>query len=402
MNDIIKYALKSLWGRRLRSFLTILSILISISAIFALVSFGQGIREYVDDFATKQGTDKILMSPGGFVPPGTSTIIFTKNDIDFIGKIKGVDEVVGMMAASGKVGFKDYKEKYVYMFGMPTDTDGTRLVEEMFTVGIEKGRNLKDGDVLKVALGYNYLIPDKLFKRAVNIGDKIEINDVQVEVIGFYKQVGNPSDDSQVYLTYEGMEKIFGTKSYEYIGIRAASGQDPKQVADKIKERFRDYKGQKKGEEDFFVQTFEDVIKMYNNVITIINGVLVLIALVSVVVAGVNITNTTYTSVLERTKEIGVMKSIGAKNNFILMIFMFESGFLGFVGGAIGIGFGYLISKIGEYIAEFYGLAMLRPAFPLWLIISCLVFAFLVGAVAGLLPAIQASKQNPVDALRYE
>ena len=127
-----------------------------------------------------------------------------------------------------------------------------------------------------------------------------------------------------------------------------------------------------------------------------------MIALISVIVAAVNIMNTMYTSILERTREIGVMKSIGAKNRFILLVFVAESGILGLIGGTIGIFFGYGISYLGGRIAAIYGLTMLKPAFPLWLVMGCLLFAFIVGAASGLLPSIQASKLKPVDALRYE
>lgn len=133
-----------------------------------------------------------------------------------------------------------------------------------------------------------------------------------------------------------------------------------------------------------------------------INGILVLIALISLVVAAVNIMNTMYTSVLERTREIGVMKAIGAKNNDILFIFVFESGFLGMIGGILGVIFGYIIARSGGAIAAANGYALLQPAFPLWLVIVCIVFAFMVGAGSGLLPARQASKLRPVDALRYQ
>ena len=96
------------------------------------------------------------------------------------------------------------------------------------------------------------------------------------------------------------------------------------------------------------------------------------------------------------------MKSIGAQNKFILFIFVAESGILGLIGGTMGILFGYSIAKLGGFIAAINGLSLLKPAFPLWLTIGSLLFAFLVGAGSGLLPAIQASKLNPVDALRYE
>lgn len=400
--ELLKYSISNIWTRKLRSSLTILSILIGITAIFALVSFGQGINKYVNDFAQEMGSDKIMMMPGGFVPPGTSNILFSDDDLEFIRKIKGVDVIAGWMADSGKVKFKDYKEKYTYIFGFSTEPEEQRLIEEVATIDIEIGRNLKEGDVLKAVLGYNYLVPDILFKKAVSVGDKIEVNDVKVEVIGFYEQVGNPQDDSQVYLTLESMEEIFGEKDYEYVAIRSSPGEDPSALADKIKERFRKHRGQKKGEEDFVVQTFQDTIEAFTSVITILNGVLVLIALISLVVAAVNIMNTMYTSVLERTREIGIMKAIGSRNRQILNVFVIESGILGLMGGMLGVLLGYGIAKIGQGIARAAGLTFLKPYFPFWLIIGCIMFAFLVGAGSGLLPAVRASRQKPVDALRYE
>ncbi len=405
IKDIAKYSISNMWNRKTRSFLTILSILIGITAIFALVSFGQGINKYMMDFAVEMGTDKIFLMPGGGLAsaPGTSNILFTEDDVDFFRKIKGVNEVSGMMIASGKIKFKDFKEKYPFVIGLSTESGEKKLVKEMFA-GIEiiEGRDLKKGDVLKITAGYSHTIPNRMFKKRISVGDKIEINDVKVEVVGFYEEVGSPTDDAQVYISKEGFKEIFESEDYEYIYLRVAPDQSPSELAERIKEKFRKYRGQKEGEEDFTIQTFEDMMATFTNIIVILNGVLILIALISVVVAAVNIMNTMYTSILERTKEIGIMKSIGAKNKHILFIFIFESGLLGLVGGAAGIGLGYLIAKMGETIARSAGLAMLRPAFPLWLTIGCLTFAFLVGAGSGYLPSRQASKLKPVDALRYE
>lgn len=404
IKDVLKYSILNLWKRKTRSFLTMLSILIGITSIIALSSFGLGMQAFVEDYSKKMGTDKIMIIPKDYMTAlGESNIVFTEKDLDFIKKIKGVDEATGMMLFAAKVKFKDYKEKYPYVIGISTESKERRLVEEMFSVvELEKGRSLKQGDVLKVVLGYNYLVPDRVFKKAVSVGDKIEINNIEIEVVGFYKEIGNPQDDAQVYISLEGAKEIFKEENYLYLLLRSAPDQDASALADKIKEKFRKYRGQGKGEEDFFVQTFEQVMETYSSVLNVLVGALVLIALISVVVAAVNIMNTMYTSILERTREIGIMKSIGAKNKLILSIFVLESGMLGLVGGTVGLGFGYLIAKLGELIARFYGLAMLKPAFPLWLIIGCMLFAFLVGAGSGLLPAIRASKLNPVDALRYE
>ncbi len=403
--DLLKYSISNLWNRKMRSSLTILSILIGITAIFALISFGQGINKYMNDFAQEMGSDKVMMMPGGGLAssPGSSNILYTEDDLEFLKKIKGVDEATAMMINSGKIKFKDFKEKYPYVMGHSTESSEKKLIMEMFAgIKIIEGRSLKKGDGLKANLGYSYTIPNRMFKKAISVGDKIGINDVKVEVVGFYEEIGNPADDSNVYLSKEGFKEIFETEDYEYMYLRVAPNQDPSEIAEKINEKFRKRRGQKEGEEDFTVQTFEDVMATFTTMIIILNGVLVMIALISLVVAAVNIMNTMYTSVLERTREIGVMKAVGSRNRQILYVFVIESGILGLIGGVLGVLVGYGIAKVGEFTARSAGLSMLRPYFPLWLIIGCLMFAFLVGAGSGLLPAIQASRQKPVDSLRYE
>lgn len=114
--------------------------------------------------------------------------------------------------------------------------------------------------------------------------------------------------------------------------------------------------------------------------------------------------NTMYTSVLERTKEIGTMKAIGAKNSHILLLlFLIESGLLGLVGGLIGIMTGLILAKTAEYFAAIYiGSPLLKASLNYLIILGSLAFSFIVGTLSGILPALQASKLKPVDALRYE
>tara|TARA_Y100000034_G_scaffold44576_1_gene54714 strand:+ start:10159 stop:11379 length:1221 start_codon:yes stop_codon:yes gene_type:complete len=403
--DILKYSVNNLFHRKLRSFLSILSILIGVTAIYALISFGQGINAYMDGFAQEMGTDKVFLMPGGGLTqaPGTSNILFSEDELDFVRKINGVDEASGMMITNGKVKYKDYKEKYPFVIGMSTDSKEKKIIEEMFA-GIEiiQGRTLKKGDLLKATLGYSYIIQDRMFKKTMSVGDKIKVNDIEIEVVGFYEEVGNPGDDSNVYLSQEGFTEIFDIEDFEYIYVRTAYDQSPTDVSANIKEKFRKHRNQKEGEEDFQVQTFEDMMAIFTNIILVLNGVLVIIALISIIVAAINITNTMYTSILERTQEIGVMKAVGAKNKFILLIFVIESGLLGLLGGTIGVILGYGIAKLGGIIAAMNGLSMLRPGFPWWLTTGCLLFAFLVGAGSGYLPAKQASKLQATDALRWE
>jgi len=105
---------------------------------------------------------------------------------------------------------------------------------------------------------------------------------------------------------------------------------------------------------------------------------------------------------LERTKEIGIMKAVGARNSSIVFVFIIESGFVGMIGGIMGVLLGFIISSAGGAFAARAGFSFLKPVFPIWLTVGSILFAFSVGAIAGVLPAVRASKLRPVDALRYE
>lgn len=399
----VKYVIDNIIHRKLRSWLTVISILIGIMAIYSLVSFGQGLSDYINTFAAESGTDKLFVQAKSAAVPGTDPNFYiSTDDIDFLRKVNGINEIVGMYFTSAEIQ-KDKEKKYTFVISMPTGPE-LDMVMEMFTVKIFRGRNLKSGDRLKTVLGYNYQFPNKIFKKPVDLNEKIIINGRTLEVVGFFGEVGNPQDDSQIYLTDEGFLLLYPDTENKYqIAIaRSNPGESAPAVALRAEEKLRKHKGLKEGEEDFFIQTFEQAIETFSTVLLVINAILVLIAFISLIVAAVNIMNTMYTAVLERTKEIGVMKAIGARNSDILFIFVIESGFLGMIGGALGITAGYGIARLGGIIAAQSGYALLYPVFPIWLTIGCLLFAFIVGAAAGFLPARQAAKLKPVDALRYE
>ncbi|MBI2208411.1 ABC transporter permease [Candidatus Woesearchaeota archaeon] len=405
LQDVIIYVVKSMKNRMMRSILTIVSILIGIMAIFALVSFGQGLSSYVNQIGQEAGADKLIAQPRGFGPPGTSSTPLTKDDLDFIKKVKDVSEASGVVMQQAEISLDvDKPGKWVFVMGMSTIPSEQRLIDESFGgIDILKGRNLKSGDKNKAVIGYNYQFADKIFSKPLKLGDKIFVNDVEFKIIGFYEEIGNSQDDSNFYITINDAEELFSKKDeYAFIYIRADKGVNPSELAAKLEEKLRKEKNQKEGEETFFIQTFEQLLETFGTILLVLNAVLAIIAGISVLVAAVNITNTMYTAVLERTKEIGIMKSIGARNSTILFIFFMESGAIGLIGGAIGILLGYGLAKLGGLFAASAGFALLKPAFPWWLIVGSLMFSFAVGAASGFLPARAASKLKPVDALRYE
>ncbi|MEM4268216.1 MAG: ABC transporter permease [Candidatus Woesearchaeota archaeon] len=403
MRDLLVYVLKNIGKRITRSSLTILSILIGIMSIYALLSFGQGLQKYINDFAKEMGTDKLIIQMKGFGPPGTMPGYLTKEDVEFVHRIQGVDEVVGISMGQAEIRTEENKPgEFVFVSGIDTG-ETHELLKETFNLKIEAGRDLHTGDNGKVVLGHNYQVPNKIFERPVELGQRVFINGKVFKVIGFYKEIGNPQDDANIYITQEDVEELLNSKDrYSYIMVRTSIGEDPSRLADDIQYRLRRFKGQKEGQEDFFVQTFEQALETFTTIVNVLNAILVIIALISVVVAAVNIMNTMYTAVLERTREIGVMKAIGAENKTILSIFVLESGVLGLTGGVLGVIAGYAVASAGGLIAASAGYSLLKPYFPWWLTAGCLIFAFIVGLASGFFPARAASRLNPVDALRYE
>ena len=405
IGDLINYIIQNIRHRFTRSSLTILSILIGIMSIFVLISFGEGLRNYMNVMAKEMGTDKLIAQPKGFGPPGSTGVYLTKDDLDFIKKQNGVSEATGAIVRQSEVKIDEKKVgKWVFIMGMPTEPNEQKLMEEAFAgYGILKGRAVKKGDENKVALGYNYMLANKVFSKPLKPGDNIFIKGKSFDIVGFYEEIGNPNDDANVYLANDVIKELFDTgDNYDYVFIRTEKGANPTEVADKVEEKLRKKNGQKEGEEDFYVQSFEQLLETFGTVLLVLNSILVIIAGISVVVAAVNIMNTMYTAVLERTKEIGIMKSIGARNSYILLIFFIESGFLGLIGGAIGVLLGFGLAKLGGIAIAAAGYSFLQPYFPWWLIVGCLVFSFLVGAGSGFFPARAASRLKPVDALRYE
>jgi putative ABC transport system permease protein len=398
--ELFGYAVSNILHRGTRSFLTVLSILIGIMAIFALISFGIGIQSYVDTVAKEAGANKLFVQAKGYGAID-DTFAITSQDFNVIEKVKGIENAVGIYMKVGVIEFKDEEE---YHFIMGIDPEKNEFVQQAFGTEIFKGRQLKSGELNKITIGYNYQFKDKEFPRQIDVGDKVLINDAPFEVVGIMTQVGNPEDDANIYMTDEAFTALFPQAIDRFAMVLASSedGLVPGEVAEKVTDRLRKFRDIEKGKEDFEVQTFEDAIKTFTSVIGVINGVLVLIAFISVLVASVNIMNTMYTAVLERTKEIGTMKAIGATNSEIRDIFVIEAGLLGLIGGLAGIFLGYLVASAGGGIASAAGFAALKPMFPWSLIIGCLIFSVSIGAVSGLFPAIQASKQRPVEALRYE
>jgi len=273
------------------------------------------------------------------------------------------------------------------------------LIEER----VEEGRSITESDGFKAVVGYSHAFGN-MWDRPIQVGEKIVIEGKEFKIVGVMAKTGNPFDDQSIIVPKPILKEILNVEDEESsITVKVAEGFEPADVGKEIERKLRRSRGEKEDQETFRVSTAEQILEAFGNIFGIVQGVLVGIAAISLVVGGIGIMNTMYTSVLERTKEIGTMKAIGAKNSHILLLFLIESGLLGLVGGAIGAIIGIGFAKGGEYIGRTaLGTDLLQAAIDPSLLLGALAFSFVVGSLAGLLPAYQASKLKPVDALRYE
>ena len=388
--------------RKLRSWLTMIGIFIGIAAVVALVAVGQGLEKSITEQFKQLGTDKLFIQPKGQIggiPSIDTAAQLTKEDVKTVSRTKGIEIASGMVAGVVKIEFED-EVSYQLLTGV--EEEAKELYKEFADWQIEIGREVEEKDKNKVALGYSYGAK-KIFSKPVNVRDRIKLNNNEFRVSGIYKKIGNPQDDAQIYTNEKTARELLGLDDeVHFIIAKVSSGKDARVIAESVKKELRKERNLKKGNEDFTVQTFEELIESFQKILYVVQAVLIGIAAISLIVGGVGIMNTMYAAVLQRTQEIGILKAIGARNSSILALFLIESGLLGLFGGIIGTGIGIGIAKVIETIADKWGLGVLKVYFPWYLILGIVLFSFSIGAISGVMPAMRAAKLKPVDALRYE
>lgn len=404
ITEYFRIAFKNLRRRGLRSWLTMVGIFISIAIIFVLISLSLGLQSAMLEHARTLGTDKLFIFPSlaAGVPGLGNPIKMSLDEVDVVSRISGVKAVSYMSMESGKIKFSD-QTKYFFVLGFPLDKDSINVVLESGNMKIDEGKFISEGDTRKIILGSEFKY-GKVFDKPVKSGDTVELNGYPFKVKGILATLGNPEDDKQTYIGIEDMKEVFNTSDrVDYIIVQVQPGADIEEVSAKIDKKLMDFRDVDEKTKDFSIVTPEELLRSIASVLNIITAFLLAVAAISLIVGAVGIANTMYTSVLERYREIGIMKAVGARNSDVLKIFLIESGLLGLVGGTIGIGLGIGLGKIVEYVA-FVQLhtTLLQSPIPPFLVIGCLVFAFVVGAAAGTFPAWQASQIKPVQALRYE
>jgi len=404
VKDYFLLAARNLSHRRTRSFLTIVGIFIGIATVVGLLALGQGLQDTVVAEFQKLGTDKVTVVgyngvTGGPLVSSTTEKPLVEDDVRAIRKIRGVDDASSLLMKGAGVSFKG-QSKQTFIVGTPTDSSAKVLDETQFTE-LLSGRRLREGDSDKIVIGHK--LTDDFFEKSVGMGDAITIQGKPFQVVGIFKSSGNDQDDSSVYMTMDRARLVFeDPKLVSLILVKVQRGSDLDAVAERIREKLRKIKGQEKGAETFAVSTPQQIAEYFNNIFGVVQMFLVGIAAISLIVGGIGIMNTMYTAILERTKEIGILKAVGAKHNDILALFLIESGLLGLLGGAVGVLVGALLTFGAEAAIRANGYAAFSASLSWELALGALGFSFLVGAVSGVLPARSAALLNPADAIRYE
>jgi len=402
IKEYIKIAIRSLRKRRLRSWLTMIGVVIGVFLIMSLLSLSEGVKTAILSQLKMMGEDLIIIMPGELTDMVTTMIgglELTDDDIKAIEKAEGVEAVIPMTYKGIMMRYEGEK-KTVLLCGIP-------LGESLDILRTDMGFELIEGrwPILgKSEIFVGFLVPKEVFP-GMKVGTQITLKGKQFEVVGVLKSVGSKQDDSQVYVDLDVYREITGEREGAKMAMaKVKPGYSAEEVVENIKESLEENRKRRKGEDlpPYTVLSSEKMTDIVGNIMGLIQVAIFGFASIAIVVGGIGIMNTMYTSVHDRIKEIGIMKAVGAKRKTIIAIFLIESGIFGLAGGLGGIVLGLGLAKIVEIYAQSQYFFMLKASITPQLILFGLAFSFLIGCIAGYLPARSASKLNPVDALRYE
>ncbi|MBS3170707.1 ABC transporter permease [Candidatus Woesearchaeota archaeon] len=394
IRDLFIYGLKNMRHRQLRSWLTVLGVVIGIAAIVSLMTIGQGLENAIVEQFSAMGAGKIRVVPEGLTGPPVGESGFTEDDVDIVKDTIGIDYAGGVILTSAQI---TYDNQNYITFIKAIDSELAEEAKPDINAEIGDGHWFSSGETKVAVIGYNFA--NNLFDKEIMLKNNIEINGIKFKIVGILEKIGTQEIDNVLYISKDDAREIFDNEeSVNFIYAAVEEGKDLEEVAIKVQTNLE----RSRGNDNFDVYTPEQLLSQLGSILSIVQFILAGIAAISLAVGGIGIMNTMYTSVLERTKEIGAMKAIGASQKHILIIFIFESGLIGLVGGLIGAILGTFFAFSVSGIASLLGFDYLKITILWSVILFALLFAFILGMVSGLWPAYKASKLNPVEALRYE
>lgn len=403
IKDSFYYALRNIRTSHLRSWLTIIGVIIGVISLVVIVSISEGVTKDITDQLEAFGPQMMFVIPVNIEDAGLESFStfgesaagkLYERDAEAIEGIAGVKSVARMNYGTTTVVFRD-KEIGAPVYG--ADLEYYEQYEDYMT--IEEGRMFQEGERRVVVLGYD--AANVYFgKRKVQVGNGLEINGIDYRVIGIFERIGtslSQQDDSVIIVPYEDGKDLYSNQlakgEVHFISVEAEEGADVEEIKDSIEAKLISYHKVTEDEKDFTVITSEFISETVGGILAMLTAFLVLITLVASFVAAIGVANTMFMGVLERTKEIGVLKAVGATQKDIMGIFIIESGVIGIAGGVVGIA----LSVIVLYVAGQFDVPY---RFTLPIAFFALLFSAGVGIFAGVFPARQAARLDPVDALR--
>jgi len=393
--EAITMAWKDIMRAKMRSFLTMLGVIIGIFSVISLVTLGEGMKGFMNEQIDKFGTGPSYMEVHGGKEgqmAAMATVKMTYADARAIeDKCPSCELVDPRNVQSGKITYLDKS------YTSPMISGCSPALMEQMNWGVSEGRFLSSGDVdgrkKVVVLGQD--LARKLFGGFPSVGERVRINGTKFLVIGLFKKKGSIMGfnmDDYVAIPVTTAEDVFETDRLAEIGVVARSVELVPQAVAEIKAVM----AERHGSEDIRVDTMENSMAMMDTIMNALTAIVTGIAAISLLVGGIGIMNIMLVAVNERVREIGVRKAIGAKKSDILVQFLTESVIISLMGGVIGI-----ISGVG--LASLIMVAIGMPlVVAVWAILLATFVSIFVGVVSGVYPAMRAAALDPVVALRYE
>lgn len=402
-NDILKESLLSIGGNKVRSFLTVLGIIIGVMAVVIMVAVGETVQKQITDQFSSLGTNTVMIRAGaaqiGGVRSGNRQTL-TIDDADFIAKLPDVAAVSPVQASGAQVVYGN-KNWSTSMMGVYPDYTTVQNIE------IEYGAFF-DNSAIRNASTYAVIGPKTASELGMDkdpVGEVIRVQNVPFVIIGVTKERGDSamgSQDDMVIIPITTLKKrVQGSRfpnAVSMIALKLYQDADNSVVIDQISALLRDRHKLKAGDDDDFqIMDMKQIMETMTTVTGYLKLLLIAIAAVSLLVGAIGIMNMMLVSVAERTREIGIRKAIGARERHIITQFLSESIMISFIGSMIGLVLGVgLAQGVGRFILGY------NVPFSIWPVILSVSVAVIVGLASGVMPAIKAAKLNPIDSLRYE
>jgi len=408
-----KHALNMVLHAKLRSWLTILGIVIGVAAVIAIVSLGESLKSDIGSQLGALGGDLLTLRAGasrasGFRGPGqdfnggsssatTKEIVLDKTDVQ---ALKGISDIKLIETEiSGKA-----DAYYLAKKGSVTVTGVDPAVwSQITTIEISDGRMLGPADTNVIVIGGR--LASSFFNTQLGVNQMITLGDRLFRIVGILDDQSN-----SVYMPIQTAYDILTDSErgvYDTIIIKVKNEDELDNAIANIQDKLAIKRHVTSAKADFTISSNKEMQEQRAEMTSSLTSFLAAIAAVALLVGAVGVANTLFTSVLEKTKEIGIMKAIGARNNDILLMFLLNASIIGFIGGLIGIIFGILLSGfLPALMGSSGGMLSRFGSSGIGISISTIIIALLgsviIGIIAGVIPAYQASKLKPVDALRYE